>query len=194
MRFSSLFSGLAAAALGALTATAAAADKRTATIYIQPIAAAAPAPVLLGEVVYDAAALTGEVTAFEFPELPEDARAVRIGVYNAAAGAWDSATSVASAANFAKGYAPHFVLAVGDARRGGRVVGAALRGVRIDAGQTRDFGPQAVVRAAAPGPQVELNKPVVLSPEGKLAPEEQPKSFIQKYVVPPHALLSGSPY
>lgn len=198
MKFSSLFSGLAAAALGALTATAAANEPTTAmyiqpitTIYIQPIGAAAPAPTLLGEVVYNAETLLGEVTTFEFPELPEDTRAVRVGVYDTAAGAWASATSVASVANFAKGYAPHFVLTVEDTYDGGRVVGAALRGVRIDAGQTRDFGPQAVLRAAAPGAQVELNKPVVLSPEGKLAPEEQSKTFIQKYVVqsPPSLLF-----
>ncbi len=130
------------------------------------------------------------MAAFEAPDIPADAALVRIGVYDAAgAGRWVSATTVAAAANFAKGYSPHFVLSVSD---GGHYLSAAVRGVRIDAGATRDFGPQAVVVATGPGSQPELNKPVVLSPEGKKVAPPEEKTFLQKYVVQPPPPLSLS--
>ena len=90
-------------------------------------------------------------------------------------------TSVASAENFGKGYAPHFVVTVDD--KGEEVLGVSVRGVRIDAGHTRDFAPQVVVVPTARGKQPDLNKPVVLSPEGRKVVEEQEKSFLQKYVL-----------
>lgn len=78
--------------------------------------------------------------------------------------------------NFGKGYSPTLILSVDQK---GDAFGAALKGVRIDAGQTRDFGPQALLLVTEPGKQPELNKPIVLSPEGKtVVPEE--KSFFQK--------------
>ncbi|KAL7623831.1 hypothetical protein AAE478_005387 [Parahypoxylon ruwenzoriense] len=177
MKFLSGVYSLAALALAGL-ASAAAAD-RTAAIYIQPVSQSAVAPALLAEIAYDPSspAETAEVISYEAPELPEEARLVRIGVYSASAGRWESSTSVASVDNFGKGYAPTLLLSVDEE---GQVFGAALRGVRIDAGQTRDFGPKAVVLATRPGSQPELNKPVVLSPEGKnVVPEE--KTFFQKY-------------
>ncbi|XXG97080.1 hypothetical protein Hte_003375 [Hypoxylon texense] len=178
MKFPSVLSGLAALALASL----ASADDRTAAVYIQPIspsrASAAPTP--LTEIRYGAgaAASDAEVVSYEAPELPEDAGLVRVGVYDPAAKRWTSSVSVASAGNFGKGYSPTLVLSV--SADGSEVLGAALKGVRIDAGQTRDFGPQALVLAAEPGKQPELNKPVVLSPEGaQVVPEE--KSLLQKY-------------
>jgi hypothetical protein len=111
--------------------------------------------------------------------------AFRVGVYDATARRWTSATSVAAAENFAKGYGTHVVLSVAhpdEADGDAAVVSAALRGVRIDAGATRDFGPKALVRVAAKGEQVSLGKPVVLSPEGKakVAGEQEEKTFLQK--------------
>lgn len=177
-------------------------------------AAAAPAPKFLAEVLYDPYLPSeARVVEFEFPELGESeddededsssssnkkAAAVagaptiayrqrpayRVGVYDPAAGRWTSATSVAAAENFDKGYGTHVVLSVADPDGGaGEVVGAALRGVRIDAGATRDFGPRALVTIEAKGEQVSLGKPVVLSPEGKakVAGEQEEKSFLQKY-------------
>ncbi|KAJ3505643.1 hypothetical protein NM208_g16170 [Fusarium decemcellulare] len=70
------------------------------------------------------------------------------------------------------------MLSVDDA---GDVRSVAFKGVRIDAGQTRDFGPKAVVITEKKGSQPELNKPVVLSPNGRKAGEEEQKSFLQKY-------------
>ncbi|KAL8366147.1 hypothetical protein RB595_004764 [Gaeumannomyces hyphopodioides] len=190
------------------------AEPQTVSVYMQPVSASSPPPTLLAEITYDLApsadedgtAATGAtsaaevggggdatkaaVTAFEAPELPDDAAAlVRIGVYDAAAGRWASSTSVASAASFGRGYAPHFVLTVLQRPGGGGsskgeetvVVGAACRGVRVDAGATRDFGPQAVVVPVGRGRQPALNRPVVLSAEGKQVPPVEEKTLLQKY-------------
>ncbi|KAI2465707.1 hypothetical protein F4781DRAFT_408297 [Annulohypoxylon bovei var. microspora] len=175
MKFSSVFSGLAALALASL---ASAAD-RTAAIYIQPVSQSPSAPAPLAEIRYDPAATAtdAEVTSYEAPEIPDETRLVRIGVYNPSAKKWESSTSVASVDNFGKGYSPTLMLSVDEK---GDVFSAALRGVRIDAGQTRDFGPQALVLATGPGRQPELNKPIVLSPEGAKVEQEE-KTFFQKY-------------
>lgn len=180
MKISSILSGLAALALASL----ASADERTAAVYIQPISSsqASAAPIPLAEIRYDtsAAASDAEVASYEAPELPEDAGLVRVGVYDPAAKRWVSSVSVASVDNFSKGYSPTLVLSVNT--DGSEVLGATLKGVRIDAGQTRDFGPQALVLVTKPGKQPELNKPVVLSPEGAQAVPEE-KSLLQRYVL-----------
>ncbi|KAK8086938.1 hypothetical protein PG994_001912 [Apiospora phragmitis] len=176
---------LVVSSLAALAGLAAAAE-RTVPIYIQPVAVSPPAPVLLGEVVYDAALLAGadpasaaKVTSFEYPSdllSPDEdddddddeqrqgqgqraaaPRHVRVGAWDPATKSWASSTSLASTANFDKGFAPHFVLT------------------------TRDFGPQVVLRTAEPGSQVELNKPIVLSPEGRKVAEEPEKTLLQRY-------------
>jgi len=201
-----LFSGLAA-----LTGFAAAVE-RTVPIYIQPVTVSPAAPVLLGEVVFDDAtllsgggaadaALAPKVTSFEYPsdllspdnnnDDSEDKqraappRHVRVGAWDPVAKSWASSTSLASTANFDKGFAPHFVVTLDAPSAAGKseVVGVVLKGVRIDAGQTRDFGPQVVLRTAVPGSQVELNKPIVLSPEGRTVAEEPEKTLLQKYVL-----------
>lgn len=160
----------------------ASAVERTAAIYVQPVLSSAPAPVLLAEVTYDSyLPLEASIASFEFPELDSfgDAKNLRVGVYSPYTKSWESSTSVASVQNFGKGYSPHVILSVDQS---GDVLGAALKGVRIDAGQTRDFGPKAVVRVTEKGEQVALNKPIKLSPEGKSKVEEQEKTFLQKYV------------
>ena len=93
---------------------------------------------------------------------------------------WLSSTTALSSATFAKGYAPHFALSL-DSR--GRVLGVACRGVAIDAGQTRDFGPQASVVWSERGEQPVVGRPVVLSAEGKKVEEEGEKSLLQRYVL-----------
>ncbi|KAM5342950.1 hypothetical protein ACJ41O_013916 [Fusarium nematophilum] len=172
MRVATLLSTIFAAALVA-------AEQRTAQIYVQPIHSSSSSPQPLAEVAYDAAALdTSEVVSYEAPELPESASLVRIGLYDPKSARWIAGTTAASADNFGKGYAPTVMLSVDDA---GDVRSVAFKGVRIDAGQTRDFGPRAVVVAEKKGSQPELNKPVVLSPSGKKVGEEEQKSFLQKY-------------
>jgi hypothetical protein len=170
----------AAALLSALcAATLAVADPRTAQIFIQPLTTSTK-PEPLAEISYDPLSLDAtSIVTYEAPELPETADLVRIGLYDPKSSRWISGTTVASADNFSKGYSPHLLLTV-DAQ--GEVLSAACKGVRVDAGQTRDFGPQAVVLVEGKGKQPDLNKPVVLSPEGRKV-EEQEKTFLQKYVL-----------
>jgi hypothetical protein len=164
----------------ALAATLAGAEQRLASVYLQPIVRPATPPTLLAEVTYDTLdPAHAEVSSFEAPELPPNAELARIGLYDPVAARWISSTSVTSVENFGKGYAPSIVLSADAA---GNHLGVSLRGVRIDAGQTRDFGPQAAVVVTSAGRQPELNKPVVLSPEGRKVAPEPEKTFLQKYV------------
>lgn len=160
-------------------AATACAQARTAQVFIQPIDPTLPKPQPLAEVAYDPAALaSSSIVSYEAPEIPETSSAVRIGLYDVKSSSWISGTTVASAENFSKGYRPSVIITV-DAR--GEVLNAAIKGVAIDAGQTRDFGPQAVVLIETKGQQPELNKPVVLSPEGRKVVPEAEKPLWQKY-------------
>ncbi|KAI0974853.1 hypothetical protein F4678DRAFT_353178 [Xylaria arbuscula] len=159
-------------------ASIASASQHTATIYIQAVTASPTIPVPLAELQFDTLAPSdAQVVTYEAPELPDETKLVRVGIYDPAAGQWASSTSVASIDNFDKGYSPTLILSV---EKSGEPISAAIRGVQIDAGQTRDFGPKALVLVTAAGKQPDLNKPVVLSPEGKqVVPEE--KTLLQKY-------------
>lgn len=172
------------------------ADPHTAQIYLQPVGDAST-PVPLAEITYDITApdTAAMVTSYEAPELPESASLVRIGLYDARAKKWTGSTSLASVDNFGKGYSPHFLLSVDATKTRGdeehvTVLGASLRGVRIDAGQTRDFGPQARLVLTSRGKQPELNKPVLLSPEGKKIEKEEEKTFLQKFVGAPMSMIT----
>ncbi|KAI6781343.1 uncharacterized protein J7T54_002235 [Emericellopsis cladophorae] len=172
MRLSSLLPGLCAATL-------ALAVPRTAQIYVQPILTSTASPVPLAEVAYDPFSPdVAQIVTYEHPELPAESSLVRVGLYDPKSDTWLAGTTVASTENFAKGYSPNILLTVD--RIGGNVISAAVKGVAIDAGQTRDFGPKAVVVVESMGKQPELNKPIVLSPEGKKV-EEVEKTFLQKY-------------
>ncbi|KAI0193627.1 hypothetical protein EV127DRAFT_247217 [Xylaria flabelliformis] len=174
MKLATIISGLAGLAL----ASFASASERTATIYIQAVAASPAAPVPLAELQYDVLAPSNaQVLTYEAPELPDETRLVRVGTYDPAAKQWSSSTSVASVDNFDKGFSPALMLSVDHS---GAPISAAIRGVRIDAGQTRDFGPQAMILVTEAGKQPDLNKPIVLSPEGKQVVPEQ-KTMLQKY-------------
>jgi len=186
MRITTVLSALCAAA-------AVRADPRTAQIYIQPIpsspssssSSTLPPPAPLAEIAYDTVALSASsIVSYDAPEIPAKSRS------------WISGTTVASAENFAKGYSPNIVVTVDAATAaaggdGGEVVSVSCKGVAIDAGQTRDFGPQVVVIPQARGAQPTLNKPVVLSREGKTVEPEQEKTFLQKYGQPPLSSLSS---
>ncbi|KAI1018459.1 hypothetical protein LB503_005896 [Fusarium chuoi] len=172
MRIITFLSTICAAALVA-------AEQRTAQVYIQPILSSPSTPQILAEVAYDAASLIStEIVSYEAPELPESASLVRVGIYDPKSSRWIAGTTAASTENFDRGYAPTILLSVDES---GDVRSVALKGVRVDAGQTRDFGPKAVVIAEKKGAQPELNKPVVLSPNGRKTAEEEPKSLLQKY-------------
>jgi hypothetical protein len=169
----------AAVFLSAVCAAAfAVADSRTVQVFIQPIAAASrPEP--LAEVSYDPTLLSSSsIVSYEAPDIPESAELVRIGLYDKKSASWISGTTVASTENFSKGYSPTVMLTV---NAQGDVLSVACKSIAIDAGVTRDFGPKAMVQVESKGKQPDLNKPIVLSPEGKKV-EEQEKTLFQKYV------------
>lgn len=173
MKLTTLISTLCAAALVA-------ADQRTAQIYVQPISRDSDLPQPLAEVSYDPLApSTSSIISYEAPDIPEGVSLVRIGVYDPKTSKWTAGTTATSVENFSKGYSPNLILSVNEK---GDVLSAACKGVRIDAGETRDFGPKALVMVEAKGKQPELNKPVVLSPEGKKVEPEAEKTLLQKYV------------
>ncbi|KAM3555940.1 hypothetical protein MY1884_005332 [Beauveria asiatica] len=170
MRFYSLFGALYAG-------TVATAAPRTAHIYLQPVEGGGkPSP--LAEVAYDVAVPSAaEVLTYEAPDLPDGTSTVRVGVYDVTSKAWSSGTTVASVDNFSKGFAPNFLISVD---YHGAVISTSLKGVQIDAGHTRDFGPQVALLPETRGTQPALNKPVVLNPEGKRE-NIQEKTLFQKY-------------
>jgi hypothetical protein len=148
------------------------------TVYIQSIdSTSSPSP--LAEIKYNPSTLDAELAEFFAPELAPELKHVRIGVYDVATSSWKSSTSMTSADSFAKGYRPTIVLSL-DAQGG--VLGVTTKSAKIDAGQTRDFGPKVKVLKMAKGKVPELNRPVVLSLEGKVAEEEPEKTLLQKYV------------
>lgn len=187
----------------AAAASVVTAQPQTAQIYIQPLGAsssnASPAP--LAEITYDLSSSgsespsteysQAEVISYEVPDLPDTASLVRIGLYDPSRKEWIGATSAASVENFGKGYSPHFLVNVvsPEGNKKAELLGASLKGVRIDAGQTRDFGPQVKLVVASRGKQPELNRPVVLSPEGKKVNEKEEKTFLQKFVFSLLAIL-----
>jgi hypothetical protein len=202
MRLPTLLSALLAATAPFASASDAAAT-RTAAIYIQPLTSPETAPSLLAEIAIpdpqpdtdsapDALPTPAEVLSYSAPDLPDqdeqqnDRLLLRIGIYDPHTKTWVSSTSLASASNFAKGYAPHFVLSLDSDSdsdgEGGNVLGVVCRGVAIDAGVTRDFGPQAAVARTQRGAQPVLGKPVVLGEGGRRVGEEGERSFLQKYV------------
>ena len=145
------------------------------TIYIQSLGASNVNP--LAEVVLNPSTLSAELVSFQTPELSSDSKLVRIGIYDPTTSTWKSSTSVTSVESFSKGYAPTFVLTL-DAQGG--VLGVSCKSGKIDAGQTRDFGPKVKVVKTAKGKQPDLNRPVVLSPEGKLEEPPVEKTMLQK--------------
>lgn len=161
---------------------------RIAPVYIQPISSSSP-PVLLAELNYHPSSSTNpsseedapapSVLSYEPPEFDPETKLVRVGVYDEKTGRWASSAAVVSVENFGQGYQPNFVLNVDE--KGEEVVGVVVRGVRVDAGQTRNFGPRVVVRGMERGRQPGLGKPVVLSAEGRKVEVEE-RSFLQKWV------------
>lgn len=147
------------------------------TIYIQSIDSIATPVRPLADVKYNPSTLDVELSDFYAPELSPETKNVRIGVYDTATSSWKTSTSVTSASSFAKGYRPTFVVSL-DAQGG--VLGVSCKSSKIDAGQTRDFSPKVKVLKTAKGKLPDLNRPIVLSPEGKVAEPEVEKTMLQK--------------
>lgn len=150
----------------------------SATIYVQSIDLASTASPL-AEIKYNPSTLQAEIVSFSGPELSTDAKLLRIGIYDVTTSSWRSSTSVTSTESFSKGFAPTLVLSL-DAHGG--IIGISCKSAKIDAGQTRDFGPKVKLLKTERGKLPVLNTPVVLSPEGKMEEPEPEKSLFQKYV------------
>jgi len=146
------------------------------TVYIQPIGSSSSASPLV-EIKFNPSTLEADLDSYEAPVLSPETKLVRIGTYDPITSTWKSSTSIASAENFAKGFRPTIVLNL-DAQ--GEVLGVSLKSSIIDAGQTRDFGPKVIVKKMGKGKQPTLNRPVVLSPHGKVEEPEPEKTMLQK--------------
>jgi hypothetical protein len=146
-------------------------------VSIQSIGTSISTPDSLARIQYNPATLEAEIISYDAPGLPPTAGLARVGIYDTKAKAWTSSTSATSVENFSKGYAPIITLSL-DAT--GKVLGVSCRSDRIDAGQTRDFGPKVIIKEAASGKGPELNRPIVLSREGKVEVEVPEKTFLQK--------------
>lgn len=147
------------------------------TVYIQSVSSASAPVRPLADVKYNPSTLDVELSKFYAPDLSPESGNVRIGVYDAATSSWKTSTSITSVRSFAKGYQPTIVLSL-DAQGG--VLGVSCKSATIDAGQTRDFSPKVKVLKMTKGKLPELNRPVILSPEGKVAVPEPEKTMLQK--------------
>ncbi|KAI9048145.1 hypothetical protein LZ554_007940 [Drepanopeziza brunnea f. sp. 'monogermtubi'] len=182
-----LFITLIAVYAPALAAAAAAAASSSSlidstTIYIQPLAptSSSPEPVPLAEIKYSLSTLSSEIVSYIPPDLDllSATKLLRVGIFDPSTSTWKSSVSSTSAETFAKGYSPTIVV---NLDRQGGVVGVSLKSGKIDAGATRDFGPRVRVVGMREGKMPDLNRPVVLSPEGKLAEPVVEKTLLQKY-------------
>ena len=147
------------------------------TVYIQSVESSATPVIPLAEIKYNPSTLSAELTSFDLPELDPEDKLLRVGVYDVSTSSWKSSTSTTSAESFGKGYSPTLVLSL-DAQGG--VIGVSLKSAKIDAGQTRDFGPKVKVLKTMKAPTPALNRAVVLSPEGKLEEPVVEKTMLQK--------------
>jgi len=177
MRFSHLLTALVASC-SFQSATAQAEYTHEATVSIQPIGSLEAPATSLAHIEYNPTTLDATISSFEPPQLDNipDNALLRIGIYDSKTQTWERA-SATSALNFAKGYSPVITLSV---TVDGQVAGVSCRSEVIDAGYTRDFGPKVVITKMKVGATPELNRPIALSREGKVAPEVQEKTFLQK--------------
>ncbi|KAL5352667.1 hypothetical protein ACLOAV_002615 [Pseudogymnoascus australis] len=153
-------------------------DLPSATVVsIQPIDASVSSIDSLAHIQYNPTTLEAEIASYDSPDVAPGAGLARVGIYDKAAQAWASSTSILSMENFTKGYAPVITLSIGP---DGGVIGVSCKSEKIDAGHTRDFGPKVTVRRTADGKTPNLNRPIALSKEGKVAEEVPEKTFMQK--------------
>lgn len=152
-------------------------ENRSETISIQSIDTN-PSPIVpLAEIRYDPSTLNAEFTSYDAPEISSQAKLVRIGLYDPATESWRTSTSVTSVNSFNKGYAQTILLSL-DTR--GNVLGVSCKSAKIDAGQTRDFGPKIKAVTMVKGKTPELNRPIIASKDGTMEGEEPEKTFFQR--------------
>jgi hypothetical protein len=200
MRF--LTSLSAVAGILAPLALAAISDSQL-TVYAWPVSAATP--VSLAEIKLSSAASTPSSSSSDYPlsatllkytppsiTLSKD-QLVRIGLYDVSTQEWIG--SGTSALSFAPGYDRKILLHLDESGKvfhvGFTAMAAQLAGAKEEktkSGKKSSKNVQEVkgettveIVLSSPAPQPELNKPVVLSPEGKAeGQEEDNRSFLQK--------------
>lgn len=153
-------------------------DHPSATIVsIQPIEASISSIDPLAHIQYNPTTLEAVIASYDSPDVVPGAGLARVGIYDKAASAWASSTSILDMENFTKGYAPVITLSLGP---DGDVIGVSCKSEKIDAGHTRDFGPKVTIKRTADGKTPSLNRPIALSKEGKVKEEIPEKTFLQK--------------
>jgi hypothetical protein len=176
MKLSNLLWGLFAPLIVA-SASDAAEFPNSVQISIQPVSTTSLPITPLATLKYNPLAGAVDVSDYAHPELSPETKLLRVGVYDASTKQWKSAISTTSTENFGRGIRPTIVLSL-DVE--GEVIGVAVKGSVIDAGQTREFGVRAKVVGMKMGRGPELNKPVVLSKEGTLEEPEVEKTLLQR--------------
>jgi hypothetical protein len=166
--------------LSVAAAQTASLDSLRRTVSIQAIDDSVQPVVPLAEIQYTPSTLTADLVLYDAPYIPASSRLVRIGIYDASVKSWKSAISITATESFKKGYAPTFIISLNE---NDDIVGVACRATKIDAGLTRDFSPRIKVVRTEKGKTPELNKPVVVSKDGKVEGQEPEKTFLQKCVL-----------
>lgn len=161
--------------------------KKTAVICLEPIDVVnSYQPTKLATISHDSFTFDTELSSYETPILSElvledhpehNIKYFRVGIYDVATASWTSSTTLTSVETFAKGYSPTFTV---NFNREGIIDSVSVKGHKIDAGATRDFGPKIKVERMSKGPKPYLNKPIILK-EGKVEVPVPEKSFLQKY-------------
>ncbi|CAD6505673.1 BgTH12-01163 [Blumeria graminis f. sp. triticale] len=160
-------------------------DDITSKVFVQPICSIPPQPEEVANVVIQLPFLEAEISSYEIPDLSsltckenlEEAKHLRVGIYDPLTATWTSSTTITSAVTFAKGYSPIIVLSL---NKDVKVVSVSIKSHKIDAGQTRNFGPKLRVMSMKGGVRPTLLKPVILK-EGQSEDTLPEKSFLQRY-------------
>ncbi|KAI9820329.1 MAG: hypothetical protein M1827_005951 [Pycnora praestabilis] len=158
---------------------------RTTTVYYWPLAS--PSPLALAQVKYNAETLETGIAAYPslpYVKSPPPNDLVRIGLYDSSTKVWRG--SVTAAESFKEGYQGLITLHLdneGGVRHVGYRASRKPRDGPVEKG--KGSGKEQVLKVEVmkpvPGPQPHLNRPVVLSPDGKVPEKEVEKTLFQKY-------------
>jgi len=125
---------------------------------------------------------TATLKSHSRPSIPEIDEIVRIGFHHSSTGKWSGIAT--SASNFAEGKDQKLQLLLnseGEVYHVGFKAEDASKASSGSGKESKKDGLSVEVVPMNAGPQVHLNKPVVVNPDGKVGGEEEQKSFLQKY-------------
>ncbi|KAI9672037.1 MAG: hypothetical protein M1829_004581 [Trizodia sp. TS-e1964] len=145
------------------------------TIYQWPLSEASIAPTSLAEIQYNPRTLEAQVVKYS-PSTKESADLVRIGLYDKTTKSWTGILT--SAESLEPNYIPSIILYLDDSDRVWAIDFRSSPGGKTD---PLDFS--VTLATANPGPKPHLNRPVVLTAEGKLPEVVPEKTLFQKYVL-----------